>query len=71
VLLLSLLEYSEVDKLAHFVQKFSKQYKLKFPKMTDEFLDELTSYSWPGNVRQLANIADNAIALSNMLKKLK
>ena len=46
---------------SHFARKFTKQYGLSFPSVTDAFLDALGNYPWPGNVRQLANITERLI----------
>ncbi len=46
---------------SHFAQKFSKLYKRDFPVLSDVFLDELNRYTWPGNVRQLANIVERLL----------
>lgn len=41
----------------HFIRMFSEQYHRSF-SMTDENLELLTSYSWPGNIRELRNIME-------------
>lgn len=46
---------------SQFIQKFCRQYKISFPNMNESFLDEIARYPWPGNVRQLTNIAERLI----------
>ena len=33
------------------------------PKITQETLTQLTSYEWPGNVRQLQNVIERSIIM--------
>jgi len=49
---------------AHFVEKICRQEDLRPRRLTPEALDRLATYSWPGNVRQLENTVERAIALS-------
>jgi len=46
---------------AHFARRFADEYRLRRPDVTDGFLDELTSYAWPGNVRQLENFTERLV----------
>lgn len=48
----------------HFVDKICRQEELPAKQVTDQTLERLRSYSWPGNVRQLENAIEMAIALS-------
>ena len=45
----------------HFLKLFCKQYQISFPKIGDGLMDALTQYDWPGNVRQLSNVAERLI----------
>jgi len=45
----------------HAVAKFAAQLALPAPDVTDVALMRLTSYRWPGNVRQLLNVAQNMV----------
>ena len=49
---------------AHFVEKICGQEDLAPRVLSPEALECLASYSWPGNVRQLENAVERAIALS-------
>lgn len=54
---------------SHFMKKYAKQYNMQRPAITDQFLDALLAYAWPGNVRQLENISERLL-LTNQGKKL-
>jgi transcriptional regulator with PAS, ATPase and Fis domain len=56
---------ADIEALAlFFVKNYSDQNKIKPPKLTDEALDILVNYSWPGNIRELKNTIETAIALN-------
>jgi transcriptional regulator with GAF, ATPase, and Fis domain len=40
---------------AHFLARYAAEYRLELPGFTQEALDALTSYPWPGNIRELEN----------------
>ncbi|MCW5980314.1 MAG: sigma-54-dependent Fis family transcriptional regulator [Bryobacteraceae bacterium] len=48
----------------HFIQKICRQEDLPLRETSPETLARLSRYSWPGNVRQLENAVEMAIALS-------
>lgn len=45
----------------HFVEKFSKELKKNIKGVSDEAMEMLINYSYPGNVRELENIIVGAI----------
>jgi len=49
----------------HFLEKYSKEFGKKKPKIHPDAMKKLTSYSWPGNVRELENTIERAIILSD------
>jgi DNA-binding NtrC family response regulator len=49
---------------AHFVEKVCWAESIPLKMLTREALERLCAYSWPGNVRQLENVVEMAIALS-------
>lgn len=56
---------SDIPYLAvHFMEKICREESLPARQATPEALDRLTAYDWPGNVRQLENAVEMAIALS-------
>jgi DNA-binding NtrC family response regulator len=48
----------------HFVEKICRQEQIPVRRVYPETLDRLARYWWPGNVRQLENAVEMAIALS-------
>ena len=49
----------------HFVARFNAEENKSVPGLTPETLSMLTSFDWPGNVRQLENAVFRAIVLSD------
>lgn len=47
-----------------FIHKFNRQYGQN-KKFTYEVMKELESYSWPGSIRQLKNVIENMVVVSN------
>jgi transcriptional regulator with GAF, ATPase, and Fis domain len=40
---------------AHFLARYAAEYRVELPGFTRDALDALTSYNWPGNIRELEN----------------
>lgn len=53
-----------VDK---FLFKYGVEYKDQFIKMTPEALSVLKRYNWPGNIRELENVIQRAVIMSDKL----
>ena len=51
--------------IEHFLDRFSSVHRRPVPTITPRALDLLTSYAWPGNVRQLENCIEQAVVLAN------
>jgi len=49
----------------HFVQKYSKKIGRKIDIIPAKIMRTLTSYSWPGNIRELENIIERAVIITN------
>lgn len=47
----------------HFVGKLSRKLCRKNISVSDEFLDKLKTYTWPGNIRELENAIERALNL--------
>lgn len=48
----------------HFIEKICRQEHIAPRRLASQTLEHLAAYSWPGNVRQLENAMERAIALS-------
>jgi two-component system NtrC family response regulator len=49
----------------HFVDQFSLKANRKAMKVADDFLEKLSLYSWPGNIRELKNVIERAVILAD------
>lgn len=49
----------------HFLNKFSERQGKKIDKISDEVMEILLSYEFPGNIRELENIMERAVALAD------
>jgi DNA-binding NtrC family response regulator len=47
----------------HFTARFARQMGKRVAKVSEEAMTLLQAYSWPGNVRQLENVIERAVAL--------
>ena len=55
---------SDVRELAmFFVTGFAKKFGKRIESVSEETLDGLCGYSWPGNIRELQNIIERAVIL--------
>ncbi|HET7627376.1 MAG TPA: sigma 54-interacting transcriptional regulator [Bacillales bacterium] len=52
------------DLVSRFLFELEKQYRLPSARFTDEAVRMLMSYHWPGNIRELRNIVERALILS-------
>lgn len=48
----------------NYLDKFNKKYGVE-KKISKEVMEKLIDYSWPGNVRQLINVIERMVVLSN------
>ncbi len=48
-----------------FIEKFQKNVNKKNVILTNPAIEKLLSYSWPGNIRELKNVIERAVILSN------
>jgi DNA-binding NtrC family response regulator len=48
----------------HFVEKICRVENIPVKRVAEAALNRLCAYSWPGNVRQLENAVETAIALT-------
>jgi formate hydrogenlyase transcriptional activator len=50
--------------VSHFVEVVSRRMGKQISSISRETLDAFTSYSWPGNVREVQNLIERAVILS-------
>ncbi|MBI5589963.1 MAG: sigma-54-dependent Fis family transcriptional regulator [Deltaproteobacteria bacterium] len=48
----------------HFIAHYAKKYNRQFSPLTPEDEKLISTYSWPGNIRELKNIIERAVILS-------
>lgn len=48
----------------HFVQQFSRQMNKRIDSIPSETMSALCEYRWPGNIRELQNVIERAVILS-------
>jgi DNA-binding NtrC family response regulator len=53
-----------VDLISHLLRELSPQLPGSPDRVTDEALDHLLRYSWPGNIREMRNVLERALLLS-------
>ncbi len=56
--------------IAHFLRKFCSDQKLPLKQISQEAMKRLVAFDWPGNVRQLENAVEMAVALSGECEML-
>jgi two-component system response regulator AtoC len=52
--------------LDYFLQKHSQEMKKIVPELDQETIDTLLAYDWPGNIRELENLARRMVALGEV-----
>ncbi len=58
--------FEDIPLLAdYFLKKSAEQYKIKVQKFADDAITTMTKFEWPGNVRQLNNVVERCVALTN------
>jgi DNA-binding NtrC family response regulator len=50
---------------AHFARKAALKHGRATPSFTPGLLDLLTAYRWPGNIRELENVLERAVVITN------
>ena len=46
----------------HFLERFTREMGKRIAKISEEAMRHLQAFSWPGNVRQLENVIERAVA---------
>jgi formate hydrogenlyase transcriptional activator len=56
---------SDIPQLAmFFLSRFAKRFGRQVDTIASETMDRLVSYPWPGNIRELQNVIERAVVLS-------
>lgn len=56
----------DIELLAgHFMAKFGRKYRKRIPELSRGALKRLMAYRWPGNIRELSHVIENAILLND------
>ena len=50
--------------VAHFVRRFAKRMSKEISKISQDAMDALMHYPWPGNIRELQNYLERAVILT-------
>ncbi|MFQ5901274.1 MAG: sigma-54-dependent transcriptional regulator [Thermodesulfobacteriota bacterium] len=48
----------------HFLKRFNKRFNKNIKGFSEQFMDVLKRYDWPGNIRELENIVERLVVLS-------
>ena len=51
--------------LSHFLKELSKRYQKNVTALSHDALEMMCAAAWPGNIRQLYNVAEQVVALSS------
>ncbi|MGD8781698.1 MAG: sigma-54 dependent transcriptional regulator [Ignavibacteria bacterium] len=54
--------------IEHFIESYEKRNNVHNISLTQDALDKLITYKWPGNIRELKNTIESSLALSNNSK---
>jgi DNA-binding NtrC family response regulator len=55
----------DIDVLARsFIEKYSKENNKRVTGISDEAMEVLNGYPWPGNIRELRNVIERAVVLA-------
>src|SRR6266436_762950 len=52
----------------HFLKKYSEENERPLRRIASEALRALVNHSWPGNIRELENVMERAVVLSNAVE---
>jgi DNA-binding NtrC family response regulator len=59
------------DLVLHFLEKICRNEQIPIKALPNEIISWLTKFPWPGNIRQLENTIESAIALSGIRSTLR
>ena len=50
-----------VPLFQHFARQFAAEYDVPVPSLPPEWVDQMTEYAWPGNIRELRNAVERCM----------
>ncbi|UCE17866.1 MAG: sigma-54-dependent Fis family transcriptional regulator [Gemmatimonadota bacterium] len=50
--------------IAHFLERFNRDFRKNIKGVCDEVMEICTSYRWPGNIRELENLMERLVVLT-------
>ncbi|MEK6561050.1 MAG: sigma-54 dependent transcriptional regulator [Nitrospirota bacterium] len=53
------------ELVRYFIDKFSRSFRKNVSKITDSALSILMNYKWPGNIRELENLMERLVAITD------
>ena len=53
------------ELVGHFLKKYSDKHGKRFFRVSEAGSEKMLSYGWPGNIRELENIIERSVALSD------
>lgn len=63
---------SDIEALTlFFANRFCKEFNKPFTGITKSMMEELYAYHWPGNIRELENVLEQSVILSDGMSKLE
>ena len=57
--------------IEHFIEKYETQYAKKTLGLTDRALNTLLNYNWPGNIRELENVIERSLILTERNERIR
>jgi transcriptional regulator with PAS, ATPase and Fis domain len=51
--------------LEHYLEKYSREFSREEKRITSEALSLLSAHHWPGNIRELQNVVERAVLISD------
>ena len=51
--------------MQHFIEDFAGSNPSKLVSVSDDALERMMTYDWPGNIRQLRNVVERALVIGN------
>ncbi|MCD4721101.1 MAG: sigma-54 dependent transcriptional regulator [Desulfobacula sp.] len=58
------------DLASHYTEKICRNYHFDKKELSDDFLDTLFTYKWPGNVREFVSSMESAVAMGSHSRTL-